>query len=139
MTYPFYSHGSTAHVNFHLSKHTSSLFLILFPLFSTLIYQDLTKMPSGSTTPDMSRFPKLKKPTEYIPWKRRIFAMNLYRDPLQTCFEDKPAGNYSQSILTNWISESEKEKATIILGLGDSAQTKTISINDDPNGTSKDL
>ena len=96
-------------------------------------------MASSSNGAEYGRIPKLNKPSEFIPWKRRIFAMILDIDPLLICFEDKPEDNASAAAKRAWASANAKAKARIILGLGDSAQTKTAAIVDDLNATAKQL
>ena len=61
------------------------------------------------------RLPKLKKPADYLPWKRQVYAYIRQSDTQLKCFQERPEGN--QRLQTAWDDLNAKAKSVIVLTL----------------------
>ncbi len=81
--------------------------------------------------------PLLNKESEYLSWKRRVYAYLRRRDPELLALSERPEEGSVN--LKAWIEKSTKAKSDIVLALGPSASAKTSEIIDDDTRTAKEL
>ena len=93
-----------------------------------------------SSTPETNimRLPPLHKPSDYIHWKRRLYAFIRKDDPELVGLSFRPEG-VSQSTLRNWTKLSTQAKSNIVLSLGSDAFSQTRKIIDDDEQSAKHL
>jgi len=84
------------------------------------------------------RLPKLNSPSEYIQWRRRLYAYLRRDDPLLEGLSEEPT-TATATTRMNWLKKATRAKSNIILSLGDSALAQTWLFVDGDDKTAKDL
>jgi len=84
------------------------------------------------------RLPKLNSPSEYIQWRRRLYAYLRRDDPLLEGLSEEPT-TATATTRMNWLKKATRAKSNIILSLGDSALAQTRLFVDGDDKTAKDL
>ncbi len=83
------------------------------------------------------KLPLLNKESEYLSWKRRVYAYLRRCDPDLLALSERPEEGSEN--LKAWIEKSTKAKSDIVLALGSSATANTSEIIDDDHKTAKEL
>ncbi len=83
------------------------------------------------------KLPLLHKGSEYLSWKRSVYAYLCGGDPALLALSERPEKGSDKK--QNRVEKSTKAKSDIVLGLGPSATSKTSEVIDDDSKTAEEL
>ena len=93
---------------------------------------------SSENGTNILKLPPLIKPSDYIHWKRRLYAFLRKDDAELVGLSDQPEA-VTQAVMRTWKKLSTKAKSHLVLSLRPNAISQTRRIIDDDDKSAKDL